>query len=165
MTPAAQPALQLRDIHLPAEPGLWPPALGWWVLATLLLILLVWAARAANRRYHLRHQRQKILAMLNTLEQETNRNATPEKIAQLSTLLRRLALSRYPRRRVAALTGRDWLTFLDESGGKGQFSHGPGQVLSTGPYQARLPAGLDTRALGALVRDWVKQNTGYRYES
>jgi len=164
MTPSAQPALQLRDIHLPAEPGLWPPAPGWWMLTALLLILLVWAARVAIRRYRLRRQRQKILAMLDELEQDTDRNATPEKIAQLSILLRRLALTRYPRRRVAALTGRDWLTFLDDSGGKGRFSQGPGQVLSTAPYQARLPAGLDIPALGSLVRDWVTQNTRYRHE-
>ena len=28
-------ALALRDIHLPAEPGLWPLAWGWWLFACL----------------------------------------------------------------------------------------------------------------------------------
>ncbi|HED19666.1 MAG TPA: DUF4381 domain-containing protein [Gammaproteobacteria bacterium] len=159
MTPAAQPVLQLRDIHLPAEPGLWPPAPGWWILVALLLVLLVWATWVATRRYRLHRQRQRILAMLGELEQETGADTTPEKIAQISILLRRLALMRYSRRRVAALTGKDWLSFLDESGGQGCFSRGPGQVLATGPYQPTLPNDLDTRALGTLVRDWVKKNT------
>ena len=160
MTPAAQPALQLRDIHLPAEPGLWPPAPGWWILVALLLVLLAWAAWVATHRYRLHRQRQRILAMLGELEQDSD--TTPEKIARISILLRRLALMRYPRQRVAALTGRDWLGFLDASGGQGRFSQGPGQVLASGPYQPALPADLDTRVLVSLVRDWVKKNTGRR---
>lgn len=159
MNPAAQPALQLRDIHLPAEPGLWPPAPGWLILAALLLVLLVWAAQVALRRYRLHCQRQRILNMLGELEQETGDDTTPDRIAQISILLRRLALMRYPRRQVAALTGANWLCFLDESGGQGRFSQGPGHVLATAPYQSTLPADLDTRALGTLVRDWVKKNT------
>ncbi len=159
MTPATQPTLQLRDIHLPAEPSLWPPAPGWWILAALLLVLLVWAAWVATRRYRLHQQRQRILAMLGELEQDSGADATPERIAQISILLRRLALMRYPRKRVASLTGNDWLNFLDESGGQGRFSQGPGQVLASGPYQPTLPTDLDTRALGTLLRDWVKKNT------
>jgi len=163
MTPAAQPALQLRDIHLPAEPGFWPPAPGWWILAALLFVLLARAAWVATQRYRLRRQRQRILAMLDALEKDTG--TTPEKIAQVSILLRRLALMHYPRQRVAALTGNDWLGFLDESGGGGRFSHGPGRVLASAPYQPALPDDLDTRALGELVRDWVKKNTERRHDN
>ncbi|HED16994.1 MAG TPA: DUF4381 domain-containing protein [Gammaproteobacteria bacterium] len=159
MNPATQSVLQLRDIHLPVEPGFWPPAPGWWILAVLLLALLAWVGWIAVRRYHLHRSRQRILAMLGELEQEANNNTTPERIAQISILLRRLALMRYPRQRVAALTGADWLSFLDESGGQGNFSQGAGQVLATGPYQPTLPSDLDTRALGTLVRSWVIKNT------
>ncbi|VAW83212.1 FIG00657500: hypothetical protein [hydrothermal vent metagenome] len=158
MTPAAQPALQLRDIHLPTGPGFWPPAPGWWILAALSLVLLVWVAWVATYHYRLHRQRQRILALLAELEQDAGNRATPENIAQISTLLRRLALMRYPRQQVAALTGIDWLRFLDKSGGQGRFSQGPGQVLATGPYQPALPADLDVQALGTLVRHWVKKN-------
>ncbi len=158
MNPTSQAALQLRDIHLPAEPGFWPPAPGWWILAVLLLALLAWATWVGLRRYRLLRQRQRILAMLAELEQETD-TITPQSIARISTLLRRLALMRYPRQRVAALTGTDWLQFLDESGGNGRFSHGPGQVLASGPYQPSLPSDLDIGALSVLLRDWIKKNT------
>ncbi|VAX12744.1 FIG00657500: hypothetical protein [hydrothermal vent metagenome] len=158
MNPGSQAALQLRDIHLPTEPGFWPPAPGWWILAVLLLALLLWLIRLGLRRYRLRRQRQRILAMLDELEQD-NDAITPEKIARISSLLRRLALMRYPRQRVAALTGADWLQFLDESGGNGRFSHGPGQVLASGPYQPTLSSELDIGALSVLLRDWIKKNT------
>ncbi len=158
MNPASHITLQLRDIHLPAEPGFWPPAPGWWILAVLLLALLLWLARITLHRYRLRRQRQRILAMLDDLEQDSN-TVTPQRIAHISSLLRRLALMRHPRRRVAALTGTDWLHFLDESGGDGRFSHGPGEVLASGPYQPTLPSDLDIGALGVLLRDWIKKNT------
>lgn len=158
MNPASHAALQLRDIHLPAEPGFWPPAPGWWILAVVLLALLFWVTRIGLRRYRLRRQRQRILAMLDDLQRDNNA-VTPKRIAQISSLLRRLALMRYPRQRVAALTGRDWLRFLDESGGNGRFSQGPGQVLASGPYQPTLSSDLDIGALSTLLRDWIKKNT------
>lgn len=159
MNPANQAALQLRDIHLPADPGWWPPAPGWWVLAVLLLALLAWTARSALRHYRLHRQRQRLLTMLDTLTRRPSDDATPQAIAEISTLLRRLALMRYPHQRVAALTGAEWLRFLDESGGNDRFSHGPGQILATGPYQPTLPADVDFTALSTLVRDWIKKNT------
>lgn len=158
MIPVGRAALPLRDIHLPAEPGFWPPAPGWWILAILLLALLFWLARIGLHRYRLRCQRLSILAMLDELEQDSN-IVTPQKIAHISSLLRRLALMRHPRQQVAALTGTDWLHFLDDSGGNGRFSHGPGQVLASGPYQPTLPSDLDIGALGVLLRDWIKKNT------
>ncbi len=158
MNPTSHAALQLRDIHLPAEPGFWPPAPGWWILAVLLLVLLFWITRMGLRRYRLRRQRQRILAMLADLEEDSS-TITPERIARISSLLRRLALMHYPRQRVASLIGADWLQFLDESGGNGRFSHGPGQVLASGPYQPTLPSDLDIGALSVLLRDWIKKNT------
>jgi len=151
-------ALQLRDIHLPVGPGWWPPAPGWWLLAVLLLVLLVWGIRIALRQYRLHRQRQHLFAMLDALTQQPD-DVTPEAITKLSSLLRRLALMRFPRQQVAALTGNEWLRFLDHSGGDGRFSHGPGQVLATGPYQPTLPADVDLAALSALLREWIKKNT------
>lgn len=158
MNPASQSALQLRDIHLPAEPGWWPPAPGWWIVAALALVLLLWLSRIALRRYRLHRQRRRILAMLDALAQADG-ELTPAAITEISTLLRRLALMRFPRQRVASLTGNAWLRFLDATGGDDGFTHGPGQVLASGPYQPRLPADMDFVALSALVRAWVKKNT------
>ncbi len=159
MNPAGQTALQLRDIHLPAAPGWWPPAPGWWLVAAISLALLTWLGRIALRRYRLHRQRQRILARLDTLTQ--SHEVTPQSLAELSILLRRLALMRHPRREVARLSGADWLRFLDDTGGDGRFTHGPGEVLASGPYRPALPGEVDVAALSALLRDWIRKNTDH----
>jgi len=160
MNPNPQQVLQLRDIHLPDAPAFWPPAPGWWLVAAVLLALLAWLTIVALRRYRIRRQRQRVLSALASLEHKLASERTPDALARLSVLLRRLALMRFPRQRVAALTGNAWLRFLDESGGNGRFADGPGRVLAAGPYQRSLPSGLDATGLVALVREWVKRNVG-----
>jgi hypothetical protein len=155
-----QQILQLRDIHLPGQPAFWPPAPGWWFVAAVIIALLAWVTVIALRRYRLRRQQQHVLAALAGIEHELATERGPAVLARMSVLLRRLALMRFPRERVAALTGDAWLRFLDESGGNGRFADGPGRVLSTGPYQRSLPADLDASGLVALVREWVIRNAG-----
>jgi hypothetical protein len=158
MTGALQPALELRDIHLPPPPPFWPPAPGWWVLAALLLVLLAWAGRVLWKRQGLRRQRRLVLDTLAHLEEGLASEPTPEALAEVSALLRRLALTRFPREQVAVLSGVAWLDFLDQSGGRGRFANGPGRVLASGPYRRSLPADLDAAGLSALVREWVHTN-------
>lgn len=102
--------LPLRDIHLPAPIGWWPPAPGWWILLfgmPALAFLLAWLWR------FLRRQSPKKLA-LRELESIAKADADPlEKVRQLAVLLRRTALSVYPREEVAGLVGEAWLAFLD----------------------------------------------------
>jgi hypothetical protein len=161
MNPTAAPqALTLRDIHLPGAPSLWPPAPGWWVLAILLLALIAWGVRVLLRRRRIRQQRRQVLEALATLQSGLAGDRSPAQLAAIGELLRRLALTRYPRTEVASLSGGAWLRFLDDTGGQGRFSDGPGQVFADGPYRRHLPPDLDTDDLAALVRDWVEQNTG-----
>jgi len=160
MTAAASAAsLQLRDIHLPAAAPFWPPAPGWWVLAAVLLLLLAWAGAVAWRRRRLDRARRRILDALAALEADFTRERSSERLASISLLLRRLALSRFPRERVAGLTGAAWLRFLDESGGHGQFAAGAGRVLAAAPYQRSIPHDMDVAGFSALVRGWVETNT------
>ena len=36
------PLQQLKPLHLPPDPSWWPPAIGWWVLLIVLVILTGW---------------------------------------------------------------------------------------------------------------------------
>lgn len=155
-----QETLQLRDIHLPAAPDFWPPAPGWWILGVLALGIASWGALLAWRQFRIHRQRRHILALLEQMERSSDASTTAEYLGQLSNLTRRLALMRFPRHEIASLTGREWLQFLDRSGGDGQFSEGPGKVLAQGPYMRELPDDVDSRALTQLVRQWITRNTG-----
>ncbi|MBK5938474.1 DUF4381 domain-containing protein [Halochromatium roseum] len=166
LNPGADPginpgsSLDLRDIHLPAEPGFWPPAPGWWLLFVLLLGVALWLGRLGWGQYRRLRRRQRILAELDRLQGAGLQG--PALIAALSALLKRVALSRYPRTEVAALTGADWLAFLDRSGGNGGFATGPGRALADGAYAPAAlggDQGLDRQALLTVVRDWLRRNS------
>ncbi len=152
-------ALQLRDIHLPPPPPFWPPAPGWWIVAAVLLALAAWGSHAAWRRLRLQRQRRHLMDVLARLESGLVAERSPQALMQVSVLLRRLALGRFPRAQVAALTGPAWLRFLDESGGRGRFADGPGRILGSGPYQRALPDDSDVPGLIALVREWVDRHS------
>lgn len=148
--------LDLRDIHLPDPPAFWPPAPGWWLLALLLLLLLVFVFKGFLAYRQRRQQRREILQMLEQLPSE---GCTNDWLTALSTLLKRVALSRFPPEEVAPLSGEAWLDFLDRTGGGGRFAEGPGRLLSEGLYapESARPD-CDAAALRRLARDWLRRN-------
>lgn len=151
MTPGK--VLELRDIHLPPDPGLWPPAPGWWLLALLILTLLVGLGRLLHRRLARRRLQRRVLAELEALAGYAD---LPQAVGEVSALLKRVALARFPRREVAPLVGEPWLGFLDRTGGAGRFRAGPGRPLAEAPYARHHD--LDLTALLQLARDWVRKN-------
>ncbi len=162
MTPDTATELQLRDIHLPPTPDPWPPAPGWWLLAALLLILVTWIGLVAARRLRRRRRRRRILALLREFDRTLGPDQDARFAAEVSALLRRLALTRYPREQVAGLTGEEWLAFLDRHGGDGRFRQGPGRALIEAPY---APAGrIDRQALLELAESWILHNSGGRHD-
>lgn len=151
------PLLELRDIHDVPPPGFWPPAPGWWIIALLVLLALIALSRRLLRRYS-RWRRQRVaLVMLANIYQAFAQDKDASRFAaEVSMLMRRVALLRFPRRTVAGLSGINWLVFLDETGGKGRFINGPGNILKTAPYMPN--AELNAQDLYALVQNWIKQN-------
>lgn len=147
-------ALALKDIHLPAEPGLWPLAWGWWLLFSLIAVLglaLWWLLR----RY--RQQRQFRLAAQNLNEIVFNPHHNPqEKQVALSQWLRQVAIYSAGREQVAGLTGQDWQAYLDRGLPDQPFTQGIGKLL-TNAYSAAPITGWDNQALYGLCQRWLKQ--------
>jgi len=131
--------LPLRDLHLPAPPGWWPPAPGWWLLMAIAAGLLGWFAWRALSAWLAARPRRVALSSLKRAEAEYAASGDVTRLAKtLSELLRRAMLAYVPRGEVAGLTGEAWLRFLDRGLDKPLFTGGPGRELEALPY--RRPA-------------------------
>ena len=139
------PELPLRDIHLPPAISWWPPAIGWWILAVLIPLCLYLGYRwykYITRKTALKFAKKHLIALRKN-EQLPKR----EKLVALSSLMRRAAVSLYPRADVASLTGEDWLNFLDESIPNRGFNSDTGWLLTDALYSQNI----DTQYLAPLI--------------
>jgi len=115
----------------------------------VLAVLLVWLWRLLRRKT----PRKLALAELETIA--NSHEDARQKIRQLAILLRRTALSVYPRADAAGLVGNAWLAFLDAPLRRKDFSEGAGRLLIEAPYRREAEGDLD--ALFALCREWIKR--------
>jgi hypothetical protein len=130
--------LPLRDIHLPGPIGWWPPALGWWLLAALVLAGI---AVYAVHYYRGRHKRAALRA-LTRVHAALEQGAEPVACLQyVSTILRRFAMTSVGAPSagpapadVAGLIGESWLEYLDGRWQRTEFTSGLGRQLLAAPY-------------------------------
>lgn len=152
----------LRDIHAPDPVAWWPPAPGWWLLLGGMLLGGWWWRQRRGHPPPLPLRRDSPLpAALRELEGLARELDRPGQAvawcAGLSSLLRRVAVEVHGRSRAAGLTGEEWLAFLDDTGGNGEFSRGVGRALITAPY--RPEATVDRGALLDLARRWIRHQS------
>jgi len=141
--------LPLKGIHLPEPVSWWPPAPGWWVLLSLI-ILISFACFYWRRR-----QRRLFLSAVSMAKRELAalqesyqaHNDAGQFVSELSILIRRLSISAFPRTETAGLTGEAWLEFLDSIMSEKVFSEGKGRILIEAPYRA----GIDPEEVTPLV--------------
>ena len=151
------PLADLRDIHLPADPSWWPPAIGWWLAAGLLALIIVLLIMFVRHRRAQTAPRRHALSMLEKIQAiAVDEEHVQPCVQELSRLMRRVVLRRYPRVQAAGLIGDAWLEFLDDTGTTNQFTHGPGRVLAHGPYTPSSDA--DISKLTQLIAQWIKNN-------
>lgn len=148
---------QLRDIHFPANPSMWPPAPGWWFLATLILFLCGWAIYKYFLYCRRKKQQAIIFSTLQPLEEKLLNQPNNKVLGELNSLLRQFALMRFPQSEVASLSGPKWLAFLNHSGKTKQFSHGVGRILADTPYLPEYKQLNKKQAedLIKLVKSWI----------
>lgn len=148
-------SLPLRDIHLPDPVSWWPLAPGWWILLLTVIVTIFLII------YFVRRRRNYKLSALYLAKQELARIKTTfdnnqdkkNLVKELSELIRRLSISICHRQEAAALTGQDWLEFLDRYSGKDKFNSDTGRILIEAPYQANPE--FNSNDLIDLVSSWL----------
>jgi hypothetical protein len=146
--------IPLKDIHLPDAALWWPPAPGWWLLL-IALILMVFAGRYFRYWLHHRSYRTLSLREYKAIHQSFDQ-AQDYKVllAEVSSLLRRTAISYQGRQSTASLTGADWITQLNQLSGEPCFTAEQQELLISGQYRRELQYDVD--ALFASCERWIK---------
>jgi len=147
------PELSLRDIHLPDPVSWWPPAIGWWLLLALLILLslLIWGIRKLMAR---RQLRKMALAELTGIESHFGLHQNSQQlVSEVSVLLRRICISRFPRNNIAGLNGEAWIQFLNSQANS--FDAETSHALINGPFQRQCD--INSQALINASRHWIKQ--------
>jgi hypothetical protein len=129
----------LRDIHGIDPVSWWPPAPGWWLvlLALMLLPALLSAARHSFKQYRRRplgSWRRDAAARLHRLRSRVDQASSKDIAAELSELLRRIAVARCGREFCAGLAGPQWLDWLAENDPVGFDWRSRGRFLIELPY-------------------------------
>jgi hypothetical protein len=147
---------QLHDLHLPAPPGLWPPAPGWWLLAALGIGLLIFLGL---RWYRLNRRRRPFRIAVDALDrllQDVREQRLParEFADGVNALLKRALIHGAHRHEVAPLTGAPWLVYLDRLAASDVFSIGAGGALGNDRFARDFlgdPEGLYAAARQVLL--------------
>lgn len=144
---------QLHDIHLPAPVGWWPLAPGWYLLTATLVMLVVLAGFLCRRYYSNGRAKREALKALALCEKQYQHDANSQLCtAEISELLKRVALAYYPRTRVAGLKGEAWITFLNSSVKGVRFDSVRVQLLEL-PW--RPSRGQNVQLLFKIARKWI----------
>ncbi len=147
----------LVDIPLPLPVSLWPQTWPSRIALVLVIVGLVVATWWLARWWWVNRYRRAALAELVAIERTLEKGPPfGAAAATLALLVRRTALAAFPRAEVAALSGPDWLGFLDRSYGGDEFTRGVGRVLAVAPYQPSRVGMGEVMPLTALVRRWIR---------
>jgi hypothetical protein len=147
---------ELHDIHLPAPISFWPPAPGYYIIAlVLILFTVVFFIRFYTRKS--REIKRAALEQLSEMEQTYQNGGEAHQVAaQISVLLKQVALLYYPRETVASLQGDAWLNFLIQSSKKLDFKSVQHELIEL-PFHPGENQSVTT--LLSLTKRWIKQRS------
>lgn len=158
------PLDQLKAMHLPQEPGLWPPAPGWWLLGAAILaailVLIYWSCR----RYRNNVYRRAALTELDSLKNRHTQSDNGENsdLAELLALVRRTAKTADPDSQLVTMPSPQLLEELDSFCEGTLSATGDDAVNSLAAclYDPRAPKIPDHQynACITAARRWIKKH-------
>jgi hypothetical protein len=161
-TPDPASLQNLNDIVLPTAINWWPLANGWYFLFGILAMGILWLAYRSRQRWNAARYRRAALHELQLLEagihSDTNRDSC---LRQIPILLKRTALSAYPRHEVASLSGAPWYDFLNSKVRNPLFTDTTVAKLDSISYSSGDLGSVDHQDATALLdvsKQWLKHH-------
>ena len=149
----ADPLASLRPMHLPEPVSWWPPAPGWWALATLATLALCllgwWIVRRWRRLAFRREAINELDRLLNCYRIDGDNKAF---VQAVNALIKRTVLAYESRQHISGLSGEKWLSFLQDNGGAALLAPGVRELLE-GCYAPEIEG--DCEPLAAACRKWL----------
>ncbi|MEM9256885.1 MAG: DUF4381 domain-containing protein [Pseudomonadota bacterium] len=146
------PLAALHPLRNPEAIGWWPFAPGWWMLLTLMITAIALGGWWAWRRYRRNEYRRTALTQLESLA--SSDTDSPTFLADLTELLKSVALCAFPPREVAAKHGHDWWMFLNRSVDRDDLF---AVTLADSAYRC-VPHEFDRDQLAAAARFWIRHH-------
>ena len=149
----------IDEILLPGDISLLPTAPGWQLLGVLIGIYIIYRTIRFSRLWFKNRYRR---AAFNAIAELDQHNSNPIDVAgKLPFYLKATALQAYPRRQIAAMSGQQWLSFLDTQCEGVDFSGPIGVKLLSIAYKAKSDWHLTTEEAESLIRmsqTWIKHH-------
>jgi hypothetical protein len=144
-------AADIGELIEPAPVGFSFDAPGWYGLGIALVITLIIVALFAWRRHVRNRYRRSALKYMVELEGSFK---DQQLTYEVNMLMKRIALRFCEREQVAALRGKEWITFLNTSGRSELFSSETRKVLNS-LYEGGNE-NISTGEFVASARQWIK---------
>lgn len=154
---------ELKEIILPEPVSYMPQTVAWYILFGLLLMATIWLAVRWYRHWTANRYRKAALKRLAEIEMNLSDSASrATSISALPVLVKQTTLAFAAREKVAGLSGKVWLVFLDSTYIGRAFTEGPGKLLPELSYWpiSRLARVRDEEllALIGLLRKWIRRH-------
>jgi H+/Cl- antiporter ClcA len=141
------PLDKLHEFYEPTPPAWTPQTVGWYCAFALAAIAAAWAlVWIMRKRLRNRYRREALHALETT------------KADGFSALLKRTALSAWPREEVASLSGSTWLHFLDHAMSGSGFLTPPGNRVEAIAFGLADISAEDEAALRELTARWIRRH-------
>ncbi|MEM7194830.1 MAG: DUF4381 domain-containing protein [Pseudomonadota bacterium] len=149
------PIDQLRDIHLPASPGWWPPAPGWWVIALLGTVSAVWIFRVILNRRKGRLKRRLAISALHNIHPDESGLYTIGDVSKMWRIVKTLIRDEFGNQFVTSPTESEFRQFMQRTFDSNNFPDtAVWNALATAHYKPNLE--IDAGFLKEFLIDWCR---------